>query len=149
MDALSKSAGMAGVGARLENRNMNSASGAREEMAARTPTTAASASAGKPMKTRLAMISAGLFFGTLLLFARVCGSDFDFINYDDPDYVTANEHVKAGLSAAGVKWALGASVASNWHPLTWMSHMLDWSLFGNNARGHHATSVVLHALNAL
>jgi tetratricopeptide (TPR) repeat protein len=94
-------------------------------------------------------IGAALFFGTLLLFARVCGRDFDFVNYDDPDYVTANEHVKAGLNAAGVKWAMSASVASNWHPLTWMSHMLDWSLFGANPRGHHATSVVLHALNAL
>src|SRR5438034_1215561 len=61
-------------------------------------------------------IGAALFLGTLLLFARVVGRDFDFVNYDDPDYVTANEHVKAGLSVAGVGWALRANVASNWHP---------------------------------
>lgn len=102
----------------------------------------------KERRTLTRAIAAALFLGTLLLFARVTGRDFDFVNYDDPDYVTANAHVKAGLSAAGVQWALTAEVASNWHPLTWMSHMLDVTLFGLNPRGHHATSVLLHALNA-
>src|SRR5512134_2654842 len=83
---------------------------------------------------------------TLLLFARTWGHDF--VNYDDPDYVTANAHVQAGLTGAGIKWALQSGEASNWHPLTWVSHMADWSLFGNRPHGHHATSVVLHALNA-
>ena len=93
-------------------------------------------------------IAAGLFIATLLLFSRVFGPGYGFVNYDDPDYVTANPHVQAGFNAAGVKWALTAGIASNWHPLTWMSHMLDWSWFGSAPRGHHATSVVLHALNA-
>src|SRR4051812_19524585 len=110
---------------------------------------AVSTVAATPSRSTQLAIGVALFFGTLLLFARVCGKDFDFVNYDDPDYVTANEHVKAGLNAAGVKWALSANVASNWHPLTWVSHQLDWSLFGANPRGHHATNVLLHAANAL
>lgn len=93
-------------------------------------------------------IGAALFVTTLLLFSRVLGPGYGFVNYDDPDYVTANPHVQAGFNAAGVKWALTAGIASNWHPLTWMSHQLDWSWFGPAPRGHHATSVVLHALNA-
>ena len=93
-----------------------------------------------------AAICAGLLLATLLLFSRAIGHDF--VNYDDPDYVTENARVQAGLSATGVGWAMGAGVASNWHPLTWMSHMADVSLFGLNPRGHHATSVLLHAVNA-
>jgi tetratricopeptide (TPR) repeat protein len=87
-----------------------------------------------------------LFALTLLLFARSCGNDF--VNYDDPDYVTANPQVRAGLSFEGVRWAFTSGAASNWHPLTWLSHQLDVTLFGLNPRGHHATSVFLHALNA-
>jgi tetratricopeptide (TPR) repeat protein len=91
-------------------------------------------------------LCAALFFGTLLLFARAIGHDF--VNYDDPDYVTANAHVRAGLSLDGLRWALTSGEASNWHPLTWLSHQLDATLFGDNPRGHHATSVLWHALNA-
>ena len=53
---------------------------------------------------------------------------FDFVTYDDPDYVTANAHVQAGLTWAGVAWAFRASFAGNWFPLTWLSHMLDCTL---------------------
>src|SRR5262245_6670565 len=131
MGTLPKSVGMAVVGTRREKRPMSATRKKREVPAPIAAATAKTAARENAKATRLA-IGAVLFFGTLLLFARVCGSDFDFVNYDDPDYVTANEHVKAGLSAAGVKWAMSANVASNWHPLTWMSHMLDWSIFGNN-----------------
>lgn len=92
-------------------------------------------------------IAVALFFGTLLIFAR--GIRHDFVNYDDPDYVTSNAHVLAGLNADTVAWAMKSGEASNWHPLTWMSHLLDVSLFGLNPHGHHATSVVWHALNAV
>src|SRR5829696_1403045 len=92
-------------------------------------------------------ICAGLFFFTALLFSPAIGHDF--VNYDDPDYVTANEHVRAGLSFDGLRWALRSGEASNLHPLTWLSHMVDWSLFGASPRGHHATSVLLHAVNAI
>ncbi len=87
-----------------------------------------------------------LFLGTLLLFSRAMG--FGFSNYDDPRYLTNNPHVQAGLSWAGVKWAFTGKV-DYWHPLTWISHMVDWQLYGNNARGHHVTSVIWHALNAV
>ena len=93
-------------------------------------------------------IAGALFLGTVLLFSRVIDRDFGFVNYDDPDYVTTNRVVQQGLTMAGVKWAFTTGAVSNWHPLTWVSHQLDWSLFCGDARGHHATSVVWHALNA-
>jgi protein O-mannosyl-transferase len=92
-------------------------------------------------------ICVALFVLTLGLFSRAIGHDF--VNYDDPDYVTSNEHVQGGFGWAGLRWAATSGEASNWHPLTWVSHMIDWSLFGNSPRGHHATSVLLHALNAV
>lgn len=91
-------------------------------------------------------VALALFALTALLFARALSNGF--VNYDDPDYVTSNQHVLGGLSRAGVRWALTARVASNWHPLTWISHMADVALFGRHAAGHHATSVLLHALAA-
>jgi Flp pilus assembly protein TadD len=72
----------------------------------------------------------------------------DFVRYDDPDYVLNNPHVLAGVTVPGVAWALTSFHASNWHPLTWLSHMLDCQLFGLSAGGHHGTSLLLHAANA-
>jgi tetratricopeptide (TPR) repeat protein len=73
----------------------------------------------------------------------------DFINYDDDVYVTGNPHVQAGLNAATVAWAFQSTDASNWHPLTWLSHMADCSLHGLDPRGHHLTSILFHAVNAV
>jgi tetratricopeptide (TPR) repeat protein len=72
-----------------------------------------------------------------------------FITYDDPVYVTGNAHVMKGLTWENVRWALRSTEASNWHPLTWVSHMADVQAFGMRPWGHHLTSVLLHALNAL
>jgi len=72
-----------------------------------------------------------------------------FVDYDDPDYVTQNQHVKAGLTWNTLTWALTSTEASNWHPLTWLSHATDCELFGLNAAGHHWTSLLLHAINAV
>ncbi len=72
-----------------------------------------------------------------------------FVSYDDPDYVTDNAHVKAGLNAADVAWAFRTGHAGNWHPLTWLSHMLDVQLFQLNPAGHHLTSVLFHIANSL
>lgn len=94
---------------------------------------------------RNAAVCALLFIGTVLLFSRAL--DCDFVNYDDPGYVTGNPHVQGGLTWPGVVWAFTAP-NDYWHPLTWLSHMLDWELFGENAAGHHLTSVVWHAVNA-
>jgi hypothetical protein len=71
----------------------------------------------------------------------------DFINYDDDLYVTANVHFQNGLTLENIKWAFSNPVGPNWHPLTMLSHMLDWQLFGLQPWGHHLTSLLLHALN--
>lgn len=96
-------------------------------------------------KTEL-FIAIALFVLTLAVFWPATGNDF--VNYDDPDYVTRNAWVKKGLTPEGVKWAFTSGHASNWHPLTWLSHMLDWQLYGENPRGHHFTNLLFHALNA-
>ena len=74
---------------------------------------------------------------------------FDFVNYDDNNYVTDNPHVKAGLTANSIAWAFTSSHASNWHPLTWLSHMLDCELFGLNPGRHHFVNLLLHVANTL
>jgi len=96
---------------------------------------------------RTIAVSAALFLGTLLVFSRAIGNDF--VNYDDPVYVTENPPVQTGLTLEGIRWALTTSEAANWHPLTWISHMVDWSVFEDDPRGHHAVSVIWHALNTV
>jgi hypothetical protein len=72
----------------------------------------------------------------------------DFISYDDTDYVTVNMMVRQGLTIKGFIWAFSAFHAGNWHPLTWLSHMLDVELFNLNPVGHHATNLLFHILNS-
>src|SRR5580765_2738008 len=72
-----------------------------------------------------------------------------FVNFDDPDYVTGNPYVQAGLNPESIRWAITGVYSSNWHPLTWMSHMLDCELFGQKPAGHHLTSVIFHVANTL
>ncbi|HWN40633.1 MAG TPA: glycosyltransferase family 39 protein [Thermoanaerobaculia bacterium] len=72
-----------------------------------------------------------------------------FIRFDDPVYVTRNPWVKAGLTWDGIVWAFTANVASNWHPLTLLSHMLDCELFGMDPLGHHLTSLLLHTASVV
>jgi tetratricopeptide (TPR) repeat protein len=79
-----------------------------------------------------------------LVYAPV--SDHQFLHFDDADYVTENGAVRAGLTWAGLRWALTTPYAGNWHPLTWLSHMLDVELFGLDAGPHHLMSVFLHAV---
>ncbi len=74
---------------------------------------------------------------------------FDFTNYDDPYYVTRNPQVLKGLSWEGVRWAFTQGYSANWHPVTWLSHMLDCQLYGLKAGGHHLTSLLLHAVNTV
>ena len=73
----------------------------------------------------------------------------DFINFDDNVYVTSNTHIQQGLSWEGVKWAFTTIYGSNWHPLTWISHMLDIQFFGLNPAGHHLTNLIFHILATL
>ncbi len=75
--------------------------------------------------------------------------DHDFINLDDNLYITENPQVQAGLSIENAKWAFTTTHAPYWHPLTWLSHMLDIQLFGMKAGGHHAVNVLFHIANSL
>ncbi|MFZ3207686.1 MAG: tetratricopeptide repeat protein, partial [Geobacteraceae bacterium] len=93
------------------------------------------------------MFSIILVVVTLTVFAKT--ANHQFINFDDTGYVTTNPVVKGGLTASGIAWAFTATAMSNWHPLTWLSHMADVQMFGLNPRGHHLTSVVIHALSGL
>ncbi len=74
---------------------------------------------------------------------------FDFVSYDDTLYVTRNPRVQRGLGAESLRWAWTTLYAANWQPLAWMSHMVDWRLYGPLAAGHHATSVLIHVANTL
>ena len=82
---------------------------------------------------------------------------FDFVYFDDPGYVTDNLNVVRGLPlfkdfkgfCASIYWAFTAFEQSNWHPLTWLSHMLDVQIYGLNAGGHHVTNIIFHVCNTL
>jgi tetratricopeptide (TPR) repeat protein len=87
----------------------------------------------------------GLVLLTLLVYRDA--PSFEFVNFDDGLYVTGNRQVQQGLTWDGFLWAWQANVASNWHPLTMLSHMLDCELYGLNPRGHHLTSLLLHLAN--
>ncbi len=76
-------------------------------------------------------------------------TNYPFINYDDPIYVTENPHVLAGLTWQNIAWAFTTAHASNWHPLTWLSLMLDRELYGDWPGGFHLTNLLLHTANAL
>ena len=82
-----------------------------------------------------------LFFATATLSVYWQVRNFSFINYDDPLYITKNPNVQEGLTLEGVKWAFTTTHAENWHPLTWLSHMLDIQLFGLNPGMQHLTNV--------
>lgn len=69
---------------------------------------------------------------------------FGFLHFDDPQYVSENPHIAQGLTWGAFSWALTSGYASNWHPLTWISHMLDVQVFGMDAGAHHVTNVLLH-----
>jgi Flp pilus assembly protein TadD len=94
----------------------------------------------------IGLLLAGLTFA---VYAPV--SQYEFVHYDDPAYVTANPQIQAGLTREGLAWAFGRlhGRETYWHPLTWVSHMLDCQLFGLNAGAHHLVNVGLHALNAI
>jgi tetratricopeptide (TPR) repeat protein len=83
----------------------------------------------------------------IAVYARVAGCSF--INLDDSDYVTQNPRVQSGITWKGIVWAFTAGHAGNWHPLTWLSHMLDCQLYGMNPAGHHLTSFGLHVASTL
>jgi tetratricopeptide (TPR) repeat protein len=105
------------------------------------------ASAAPRSHQRDVMICVALFAGTMLLYWRATRNWF--ISFDDQYYVYMNPHVQAGLTRATVVWAFTTFHAANWHPLTWLSHALDCQLFGLCPGGHHLTSILIHATNAV
>lgn len=89
-----------------------------------------------------------LVLSVFLIFSPVI--HHDFVGYDDSEYVgDETPHVREGLTWKGMVWAFTTNHADFWHPLTWLSIMLDWQLYGNNAGGHHLTSLIFHILNSL
>jgi hypothetical protein len=84
---------------------------------------------------------------TLAVYWQV--QNFEFINYDDNLYVTQNYLTQSGLTGRGIIRAFTDTQTGNWHPLTMLSHILDWELFGNKAGGHHWTNVIIHIFNVI
>jgi tetratricopeptide (TPR) repeat protein len=75
---------------------------------------------------------------------------YDFTNFDDPLYVTENSHIQSGITLTGIRWAFATTYADSlWHPLIWLSLMLDYQLFGLNAGGYHITNLILHIFSTL
>ncbi len=90
-----------------------------------------------------------IFLAAAALIAFLQVNQCDFINYDDPLYVTDNIHVMSAITIGSIRWAFTTGHSANWHPVTWISHMIDVQLFGLNPRWHHLTNLLLHIANTL
>ena len=93
------------------------------------------------------LLGAAIFGLSLVVYWAATG--FAFVNFDDQTYVTANTVVQKGLTWEGFAWAFSSMHGSNWHPLTWLSHMVDVDLFGLDAGKHHLVSILIHAVNSV
>jgi protein O-mannosyl-transferase len=107
-------------------------------------TVAAASGAGR---ARILAVCLGLVLLNVLIYAQT--RHHPFINFDDPQYVAENRYVAGGLTLGGVRWAFTTTHAGNWHPLTWISHMIDAELFGLGAGRHHLANAGWHILNTL
>ncbi len=93
------------------------------------------------------LVILGLVSAVLVIYGQTGGDDF--ISYDDPGYVTNNLSIRNGVTWESLRWAFTSTYFYNWHPLTWVSYMADYQLFGLNPRGYHLTNVALHAANTV
>lgn len=99
-------------------------------------------------QTRFALcLAVGLALLTAAVYWPV--ANFDFVNYDDPDYVAENAGVQRGLTTESLAWVFTTIHAEHWSPLVWLSHMLDWEFYGPKAGGHYLTNLLLHIANTL
>ena len=87
--------------------------------------------------------------GAITFFAYAEVRHHQFLNFDDNEYVTENTHVNKGLNIQNLRWAFTFTGVSYWHPLTWISHMVDCQLFGLNAGSHLMVNLAIHILNSL
>src|SRR5580765_2705144 len=113
----------------------------------RPPPPAAPLAAPRRSPWLTAAIVAGLVLLTVAVFAQV--RSHDFVDFDDGLYISDNANVRGGLTADNISWAFTTGRAANWHPLTWMSHQADVSMFGMDAGRHHLTNVFWHVLNVV
>jgi len=90
-----------------------------------------------------------LFLIIVTLAVYLAGTNYDFVNFDDDVYVTENRHVQEGLTLKGITWAFTEFSPTYWHPLTWLSHMLDCELYGLEPGMHHLTNLLFHIVNTL
>jgi len=88
-----------------------------------------------------------LIFANMAVYGQV--RNYDFINFDDDDYVYNNQHIQAGFTSESILWAITASHAGNWHPVTWLSHIADIELYGMNPGQHHLTNLLFHIADTL
>jgi protein O-mannosyl-transferase len=110
--------------------------------------TSATVNASPSASSRIDLwIYVALFVATFAVYSQV--RRFAFVNFDDPDYVSANQHVRPGITGEGLVWAVTSGDAANWFPVTRLSHMLDAQFFGLRSGWHHLTSVMVHALAAM
>src|ERR1700728_1731503 len=109
--------------------------------------TAASSSPSRQSRATSVWISLCLMAATALVYWPV--NKFEFVNFDDTDFVTANPHVQAGLTFESFKWVWHSEVARNWHTITMLTHILDCQFFGLNAGRHHLVNLLVHIANAL
>ena len=98
-------------------------------------------------RVRLGLLCVALLAAVGWTFGGV--ADHGFVGFDDPGYIHDNPHVTSGLTTESIGWAFTHVHMGNWHPLTWISHMLDWELFGADAGGHHLMNVALHGATAV
>jgi len=110
------------------------------------PLTAAPPTSSFPIQRPAIVLGLVLVLASLALYNPA--GRYPFINYDDDHYITENPQVCQGLRWSAVRWAFTTTTEANWHPLTWLSHELDWQLFHLNPAGHHYVNVLFHAANA-
>ena len=101
------------------------------------------------LNDRWTVFGIGIFLAAIIWAVFGQTLHFEFVNFDDDTYVYENPEVSQGLTFKGIIWAFTRFHSFNWHPLTWLSHMLDCQLYGSNPGGHHLTNILLHAVAAI
>lgn len=121
----------------------------QRKSAPRRGTTPAAEKPASPPNDRWRLIGVCVFLALAVWLIYGQTLHYEFVNYDDEDYVTTNAQVSRGVTLPGIVWAFTSVHSANWHPLTWISHMVDCQFYGLNPGGHHLTNLLLHTANAI